>query len=66
MRPSVKCRLPGGSGSDFPLIQPWLDAFPNQLLRDLADGWFVLAIVAHKDIKDLRSGVLSAHTEAIL
>ena len=61
-----KRRLPGGSGSDFLFIQPRFDAFLDQLLRDLADGWLVLAIVAQEDIKDFRFGVLSVHTEAIL
>jgi len=47
-----KRRLSGGSGFDFPFIQPWFDAFPDQLLRDLADGRFVVTIVAQEDIKD--------------
>ena len=59
-------RLPGGSGSDFPFIQPWLDAFPDQLLRDLADSRFVVTMVAQEDIKDFGFGVLSVHAEAIL
>ena len=55
--------LPRGSRPDFIFIQPWLDAFLDQHLSDLADGWLVLIIVAQKHIKDFRFGVLSIHTE---
>jgi hypothetical protein len=47
-------------------IQEGLYVFLGQLLRDLTDGWLVLAVVAQEDIKDFRFGVLSVHTEAIV
>jgi len=59
-------RLPRSSKWDFPFIQPWLNAFLDQLLRDLADGRLVVTVVAQEYIKDFRFGVLSVHTEAIL
>jgi hypothetical protein len=62
----VSRRLPEGSRSDFPFIQPWLDTFLDQLLTDSANGWLVLAVVAQEDIKDFRFGHLCAHPEAIL
>jgi hypothetical protein len=37
-------------------IQPGLDAFPDQLLRDLANSWLVLAVVIQEDIKDFTRG----------
>ena len=33
---------------------------------NLLNGWLVLAVVAEKDIKVFRFGVVSVHTEAIL
>ena len=61
-----KRRLPQGSRPDFLFIQPWLDILRGQLLRDLTDGWLVLAVVAQEDIKDFRFGALCVHTGAIL
>ena len=40
--------------------------FSYQLLRDLANGWLVLAVVAQEYIKDFRFGVFCVHRESIL
>jgi hypothetical protein len=58
--------VPENPALDIGFIQPRLDAFPDQLLRDLADGRFVVTMVAQEDIKDFSVGVLSFHTEGIL
>ena len=58
-------RLPRTSRHDFVFIEPWFDAFLDQLLRDLANGWLVLAVVAQEDIKDLGLGVLPVHAIAV-
>ena len=47
-------------------IQPGLHAFPDQPLRDLANGWLILAIVAHEDIKGFGFGDFRVHTDDIL
>jgi hypothetical protein len=57
-------RLPRTSRHDFVFIEPWFDAFLDQLLRYLANGWLVLAVVTQEDIKDLGLGVLHVHANA--
>ena len=59
-------RLPRATGWDLLYVKPWLDAFLDQLLRDLANGWLVLAVVAQEDIKDLGLGVLPVHANTVL
>jgi hypothetical protein len=46
-------------------VQPRLDPFLDELSRDLANSWLVLAVVAQEDIKDLGLGVLPAHANAV-
>jgi hypothetical protein len=38
--------------SDILFIQPRVDPLVDQLLRNIANGWLVLAVVAQEDIKD--------------
>ena len=61
-----KRRLPGSPGLNLLFIQPRFDAFADQPPTDLADGWLVLAVVAHEHIKDFRFGIMCVHKEAIL
>ena len=58
--------VPVASGSDVRFIQPRIDVFPSELLRDLANSWLVLAVVAQEDIKDLGLKVLPVHANAVL
>src|SRR6516225_743564 len=57
--------VPENPALNIGFIQPWLDAFLDQLLRYFADGWLVLAVVAQEDIKDFSFGVLLAHQRTI-
>ena len=61
-----KFSLPRATGKDLLYVKPWLDAFLDQLLRDLANSWLVLAVVAQEDIKDLGLGVSPVHANGVL
>jgi hypothetical protein len=57
----VKCQK---SAIDISFVKPWLDAFPDQPLRDLTDGRPVLTVVAQEDVRDFGIGISFAHADA--
>jgi hypothetical protein len=57
--------VPKASASDILFIQPRFNILLGQLLRDLEDSWFVLAIVAHEHVKNFHFAVLSVQVNSI-
>src|SRR5271165_7015025 len=55
--------VPKASGSNIRFIQPRFDFFLGKFLRNIADGWLILAIVTQEYIKDYRFGVLCIHSK---